>query len=188
MSELHHEVHLEDYVVARLKDQGWKVGTSDKYDQDHAMYPEDIEAWLKATQPAKWDKLFALNGDKTCKVVMDRLEAAIAKSSTIDIIRSGFSIAGCGHLDLSEAAPEDQRNADVLHRYVENRFHPVRRTRQNAVPRRPPARRSRLKTQRPTADVQARRGGAFRYVGLRDLDDDQTCRREHVLPALQQRL
>ncbi|MEP3784762.1 MAG: type I restriction endonuclease [Paracoccaceae bacterium] len=125
MSELHHEVHLEDYVVARLKDQGWKVGTSEKYDQDHAMYPEDIETWFKATQPAKWDKLFALNGEKTCKVVMDRLESAIAKSSTIDIIRSGFSIAGCGHLDLSEAAPEDQRNADVLHRYASNRLRVV---------------------------------------------------------------
>ncbi|MGC1496301.1 MAG: DEAD/DEAH box helicase family protein [Sulfitobacter sp.] len=125
MSDLHHEKHLEAYVIAKLKAQGWLVGSSDKYDQDHAMYPEDLEAWFKATQPAKWDKLTALNGDKTCKVVMDRLESAIEKSSMIEVIRRGFSIAGCGHLDLSEAAPEDQRNADVLHRYASNRLRVV---------------------------------------------------------------
>ena len=125
MSDLHHEKHLEAYVIAKLQAQGWLVGASDKYDQDHAMYPEDLEAWFKATQPAKWDRITALNGEKTCKVVMDRLESAIDKSSMIEVIRRGFSIAGCGHLDLSEAAPEDQRNADVLHRYASNRLRVV---------------------------------------------------------------
>jgi type I restriction enzyme R subunit len=51
------------------------------------------------------------------------------------VLRQGFSIAGCGHIDLSEAAPEDKRNADVLKRYAANilrvvpqlQYHPSRK-------------------------------------------------------------
>ena len=125
MSDLHHEKHLENYVVQKLIDQGWLLGSSDHYDQDHAMYPEDLEVWLQTTQKAKWDKLVALNGDKARKVLMDRLERALEKNGTIQVLRQGFAIAGCGHIDMSEAAPEDKRNEDVLHRYAANRLRVV---------------------------------------------------------------
>ncbi|SHF46024.1 Type III restriction enzyme, res subunit [Ruegeria intermedia] len=125
MSDLHHEKHLEAYVVQKLVEQGWLLGSSDHYDQDHAMYPEDIEAWVQTTQKAKWDKLVALNGDKARKVLMDRLDAALEKNGTIHVLRRGFAIAGCGHIDMSEAAPEDKRNEDVLHRYAANRLRVV---------------------------------------------------------------
>ncbi|MBO9431648.1 DEAD/DEAH box helicase family protein [Sulfitobacter sp. R18_1] len=125
MSDLHHEKHLEAYIVDKLAAQGWLVGDSGGYNQDYALYPEDLEAWLKATQGPKWDKLAATNGSKTRDVLMKRLDAALEKDGTMHVLRRGFSIAGCGHLDLSEAAPEDQRNADVLHRYASNRLRVV---------------------------------------------------------------
>jgi type I restriction enzyme R subunit len=51
---------------------------------------------------------------------MDRLAKALETHGTVQVLRQGFSIAGCGHIDLSEAAPEDKRNADVLKRYAAN--------------------------------------------------------------------
>lgn len=69
MSDLHHEKHLESYIVQKLAASGWLVGSTDAYDADRAMYPEDLEAWLRATQPQKWDRLQAMNGDKTLTVV-----------------------------------------------------------------------------------------------------------------------
>lgn len=125
MSDLHHEKHLESYIVQKLAGSGWLIGTSDAYDADRAMYPEDLEAWLRATQPQKWDRLQAMNGDKTLTVVMDRLETALEKQGMVQTLRRGFSIAGAGHLDLSEAAPEDRRNDAVLHRYASNRLRVV---------------------------------------------------------------
>lgn len=125
MTELHHEVHLEAYVVKKLVEQGWLLGSSAGYDQDHALYPEDLEEWLKATQPVKWDKLVAMNGDKARKVLMDRLETALEKHGLMHVLRRGFDIAGCGHIDMSEAAPEDQRNAAVILRYAANRLRVV---------------------------------------------------------------
>lgn len=56
---------------------------------------------------------------------MDRLETALEKQGMVQTLRRGFSIAGAGHLDLSEAAPEDQRNEKVLHRYASNRLRVV---------------------------------------------------------------
>jgi type I restriction enzyme R subunit len=125
MSDLHHEKHFEAYVVAKLVAQGWLLGKTDAYDQDHAMYPADLLDWVQTTQKPKWDKLVALNGDKAGAVLMERLETALEKHGTIQVLRRGFSIAGCGQIDMSEAAPEDQRNADVLHRYGANRLRVV---------------------------------------------------------------
>ena len=125
MSEAHHEKPFENYVVDKLVAQGWLLGETSGYDKDHALYPEDLVAWLKVTQPAKWDKLVALNGDKAVKVLMARLEQALEKHGTVQVLRRGFDVAGCGHLDVSEAAPEDKRNKDVLHRYASNRLRVV---------------------------------------------------------------
>jgi type I restriction enzyme R subunit len=132
MSEAHHEKPFENYVVDKLVAQGWLLGETSGYDKEHALIPEDLVAWLKETQPAKWDKLVALNGDKAVKVLMDRLERALDKHGTVQVLRRGFDIAGCGHLDVSEAAPEDKRNKDVLHRYASNRLRVVPQLRYHA--------------------------------------------------------
>jgi len=130
----HQEKHFENYIVSKLQEQGWVVGDTKHYDIAHALYPEDLVAWLKATQKAKWEKLEALNGAKATDVLMDRLEKALEEKGTIHTLRNGFSIAGCGKLDMSEAAPEDKRNKDVLHAYASNilrvvpqlKYHPAR--------------------------------------------------------------
>lgn len=125
MSEAHHEKPFENYVVEKLVAQGWLLGDTSAYDKDHALYPEDIVAWLKATQPAKWDKLVTLNGDKAVMVLTDRLEKSLEKQGTAQVLRRGFDIAGCGHIDMSEAAPEDRRNNAILQRYAANRLRVV---------------------------------------------------------------
>lgn len=111
----HQEKHFEDYVVSRLKAQGWKVGDTKHYDTEYALYVDDLIAWLKdSDQGEKWAKLQKDNGERARDVLMDRLAKAIETHGTIQVLRNGFSIAGCGHIDLSEAAPEDKRNETVL--------------------------------------------------------------------------
>jgi len=125
MSDLHHEKHLEAYVVKKLMEQGWLLGDTKSFDQDTAVYTEDLEAWIQETQGPKWDKLVALNGDRARETLLSRLDAALAKHGTIQVLRRGFSIAGCGQIDMSEAAPEDQRNETILERYAANRLRVV---------------------------------------------------------------
>ncbi len=125
MSDLHHEKHLEAYVVKKLTEQGWLLGDTKGFDQDTAVYTEDLEAWIKETQGPKWDKLVALNGERARETLLSRLDAALAKHGTIQVLRRGFSIAGCGQIDMSEAAPEDQRNETIIARYAANRLRVV---------------------------------------------------------------
>jgi type I restriction enzyme R subunit len=130
----HRETHFEKYVVSKLKAHGWKEGHTKHYDIEHALYPEDLIAWLEATQPDKWVKIQKDNPENPVLALMDRLAKVLKDESTIHALRRGFSIAGCGHLDLSEAAPEDRRNEDVVKRYNANilrvvpqlKYHPAR--------------------------------------------------------------
>ena len=131
----HQEKHFEDYVVSRLAAQGWKVGDTAKYDTERALYPEDLVAWLEATQPEKWAKLQKDNAGRAVEVPDGPLgQGAGAAGDGDTCCAAGFSIAGCGHIDLSEAAPEDKRNEVVLKRYAANilrvvrqlKYHPAR--------------------------------------------------------------
>lgn len=116
----HYEHHLETYIVERLHCSGWKVGESKNYHTEYALYPEDLIAWIKATQPKKWEKLYALNGSETEKRILDRLDDELNKKGTIHIFRNGFNMAGAGTIEISESAPEDQRNQAVIERYNAN--------------------------------------------------------------------
>lgn len=131
----HQEKYFEDYVVSRLKAQGWKVGDTKHYDTEYALYVDDLITWLKDSgQGEKWAKLQKDNPERAREVLMDRLSKALETHGTIQALRNGFSIAGCGHVDLSEAAPEDKRNETVLKRYAANilrvvpqlKYHPSR--------------------------------------------------------------
>ncbi len=133
----HQEKHFESYVVSKLAEQGWEVGNTELYDTERALYPSDIQTWLQVSQPKVWEKLVDHNGDRALEHVMNQITKALEdpKKGTVHILRRGISVAGCGQIDLSEAAPEDKRNADVLLRYSANilrvvpqlQYHPTRK-------------------------------------------------------------
>lgn len=134
MIQPHHEKHFENYIVAKLVAQGWLEGDTDKYDTAHGLYPEDLVDWLKDTQKSRWEKLEKANGANAEAVLLQRLADALDEQGTVQVLRRGFSIAGCGHLDMSESAPEDDRNKKGTSNYAANRlrvvpqlkYHPAR--------------------------------------------------------------
>lgn len=134
-SSAHQEKHFQSYIVDRLVEQGWKLGDTKYYDTERALYPEDLESWIKTSgQEDKWEKLERLNGTKTLDVVMERLTKTLEQQGTIQVLRQGFSIAGCGLIEMTETAPEDKRNQAVIERYKANilrvvpelKYHPAR--------------------------------------------------------------
>lgn len=131
----HQEKHFQQYIIDRLIEQGWQLGDTKKYDTERALYVEDVEEWIKKSgQVKKWEKLERLNGSRTLEVVSDRLVKALDKKGTIQVFRQGFSIAGCGLIEMTETAPEDKRNEAVINRYQSNimrvvpelKYHPAR--------------------------------------------------------------
>ena len=121
----HHERHLEAYIVRQLAARGWLVGDTSGYEQNSALFPEDLVEWVKTTQPKKWEKLVAGNGDKATATLMDRLAQALEKDGTVDVLRKGFKIAGAGEILLSESQPEDERDSTAWERYKANQLRVV---------------------------------------------------------------
>lgn len=121
----HQECHFEAYIVQQLVARGWSVGHSSCYDQNHALYAEDLVEWIKSTQPMKWDRLVAANGAKATDTLMARLEQALEKDGTVQVLRNGFKIAGAGEISLSEGLPEDERDPSAWVRYKTNRLRVV---------------------------------------------------------------
>lgn len=116
----HREKYFEAYIVKQLAARGWTVGTTAGYDQNHALYPEDLVEWVKATQPKQWDKLVAGNGEKATATLMDRLVQALERADTVNVLRKGVKVAGAGEIALSEGLPEDERDPSAWERYNAN--------------------------------------------------------------------
>lgn len=128
MSQAYHEVHFEEYVVQKLVENGWLEGKASDYDQQRALYPEDVVSWVKETRPDAWDKLVRMNGNDAENVLLDRVakELGAKTGGTINVIRHGLKIAGVGKIILSQSAPEDLNNQGVIERYRANRLRVVR--------------------------------------------------------------
>ncbi|MEW9584012.1 type I restriction endonuclease subunit R [Paraburkholderia sp. DGU8] len=116
----HREKYFEDYVVKQLVTRGWSTGDTSGYDQNHALYPEDLVAWIQVTQPKRWEKLRSSNGEKATATLMDRLARALDKDGTVHVLRRGIKLAGAGEISLSEGLPEDQRDPSAWERYKAN--------------------------------------------------------------------
>ncbi|GAA6206656.1 type I restriction endonuclease [Thalassotalea sp. SU-HH00458] len=129
----HHEVHLEEYVVKKLVENGWVEGKADKYDKQRCLYPEDTIAWIKSTQSEVFDKLTKHNGDDTERIILNRLEKELSAKSggTMAIIRNGFKITGAGNIIMSKKAPEDDRNPEEVRKYKSNILRVVRQLKYN---------------------------------------------------------
>jgi type I restriction enzyme R subunit len=121
----HREKYFEEYVVKQLAARGWLVGETIGYDQNHALYPEDLSEWLKTTQPQKWEKLIATNGSKAIATFMDRLAQRLDIEGTVQVLRNGIKLAGVGEIELSEGLPEDERDPMAWQRYKANRLRVV---------------------------------------------------------------
>ncbi len=122
MATAHHERFFEAHVVDELCRNGWVVGSHEAYDRSRALYPGDVLAWIRESQPKAWAKLEALNGADTERRVLDRVVKSIeqAKHGLIDVLRGGFEVAGAGKVRMTAVRPEDERNQDEWAAYRNN--------------------------------------------------------------------
>ena len=97
----HRERYFEEYIVKQLAAHGWAVGDTSGYDQNCALYPEDLVEWVQTTQPRRWERLVAGNGEKAKATLMDRLGEALGREGTVNVLRKGIKVAGAGEIARS---------------------------------------------------------------------------------------
>lgn len=88
--QIHREVVFESELEAHLLAHGWIKGTDQKYDKAHALYPDDLLAFVQRTQPVEWEKFRKWHNGDTERVFLDRIAEQLDKHGTLHVLRHGF--------------------------------------------------------------------------------------------------
>jgi type I restriction enzyme R subunit len=129
---LHKEIAFEDGICSHLGAHQWlyDAGSADRYDRARALFPEDLVAWIKASQPQAWATLEASKGAATATELADRLRAALDLQGTLHVLRNGFDILGLKQtLAVCQFKPSLGMNAALQASYTANRLRVVRQVR-----------------------------------------------------------
>jgi type I restriction enzyme, R subunit len=129
---LHKEISFEDEICAELSAAGWlyEEGAASRYDRARALFPEDVRAWVEASQPQVWKALTKAHGLAALEVLSDRLRKSLNDRGTLDVLRYGVELIGVkGLVSFAQFAPASGMNPDITARYQANRLRVVRQLR-----------------------------------------------------------
>ena len=126
----HNEVVFETEICEHLAAHGWLYSANDAgYDRERALFPEDLFAWLEATQPTAYEK--ALKAAGSPAKFLDVLTTALDKplehgGGTLNILRNGVQYIGGGRLKMAQFRPETTLNETTNAHYAAMRVRVMR--------------------------------------------------------------
>ena len=129
---LHKEINLEVEICEHLAANGWlhAEGDAAKYDRARALFPEDVLAWVQATQKKSWEALEKNHGPNAADTFLTRLRYQIDQRGTLDVLRHGIELLGLKEkLLLAQFKPALAINPEILARFNTNRLRVVRQVR-----------------------------------------------------------
>ncbi|MCA0374894.1 MAG: DEAD/DEAH box helicase family protein [Gemmatimonadetes bacterium] len=129
---LHREIRFEEEICAHLAAHGWLYAAGDTagYDRGRALYPDDVLAWVQASQPDAWETLQHQHGTSARETLLDRLRSQLDARGTLEVLRAGVDLLGLkARLAMAQFRPAFGLNADILARYAANRLRVVRQVR-----------------------------------------------------------
>jgi type I restriction enzyme R subunit len=132
MSAVHSETAFEEEICAALAGAGWLYdpGDAGRYDREHALFPDDLIAWIAASQPQAWATLTKSHGANAAKVIAERLRKTLDTQGTLHVLRHGFEMLGLRKpIGVTQFAPALAMNEDLQARYAANRLRVVRQVR-----------------------------------------------------------
>ncbi|MDA3913862.1 DEAD/DEAH box helicase family protein [Oleiagrimonas sp.] len=132
MSNLHQEHHFEQAICGHLGADGWLYAEGDAahFDSAHGLYLPDLLAWIEATQPDSWERLYRSHGPDLAERLAERVRKNLNERGTLDVLRRGVEMLGLKEpLSLVQFKPALAMNADLQKRYEANRLRVVRQVR-----------------------------------------------------------
>jgi type I restriction enzyme R subunit len=88
------EQRFEDHITDHLVACGYTQRLPSSYDKDLCLIPEDVIAFVQATQPDQWQQLERQYGTakETERRLCERLQSQIERKGTLEILRKGIEI------------------------------------------------------------------------------------------------
>lgn len=129
---LHREINLEAQICDQLAAQGWLYAEGDaaRFDRARALFPDDVVAWVQASQPKAWEALTKNHGAAAEAMLLDRIRKQMDERGTLEVLRRGVEMIGLrAPITLAQFKPALAMNADILVRYQSNHLRVVRQVR-----------------------------------------------------------
>jgi type I restriction enzyme, R subunit len=129
---VHTEIQLENEICDHLAAHNWlqAAGDAQQYDRARALFPEDVVAWVRETQPQAWETLEKNHGAAASEALLARLRAQLDHRGTLDVLRHGIEVLGLkAKVAMAQFRPALAVNPDILRRHAANRLRVVRQVR-----------------------------------------------------------
>jgi type I restriction enzyme R subunit len=118
----HTERDFENAIEVGLTKAGGYAKCSPKaFDAGAALFPSEVIAFIRASQPARWAELEAMLKDRTEATILDSLTKELATKGALGVLRHGFKCYG-KQLRLAYFRPNSGMNPEAAARYAANRF------------------------------------------------------------------
>ncbi|MCC5672759.1 type I restriction endonuclease subunit R [Kocuria rhizophila] len=136
MSQQHQEKKLQQEIATYLSEHGWLHSpSSEVYDKERAIFPEDVLGWLEDTDPENFAKVVPPHGDDAARAkgerrILDRLASQLGQperdgGGVLNVLRKGFLVPGARRFKMLQMPPADDRNPQIASRYAQNRLRVV---------------------------------------------------------------
>jgi type I restriction enzyme R subunit len=121
MSTQTSEKAFETYVEHMLLAKGWQQGSVSEWDQERALFPGPIVAFIAATQPQLWQAMRGQHGAQLEPMLLSTLVKELAIKGSLSVLRHGFKFYG-KTFRLATFKPAHGLNDEVLAQYQANRL------------------------------------------------------------------
>src|SRR5262245_20957415 len=109
----HREIAFEDAIeLALIATGGFQKGGA-TYDAALALFPDDVLAFVQATQAKTWQALADLYGPGAGATLIAALEKELASKTALTVLRHGFKCAG-RTFRVAYFQPNTSMNAEAL--------------------------------------------------------------------------
>lgn len=117
----HFEAAFETVIEAHLLASGYASVASGSFDRERAVFPDQVLAFIRETQPKEWEKLEALLKDKTSEQVLSDLRKWMDQHGSLATLRHGFKCYG-RTLQIAYFKAAHELNPELEARYAANRL------------------------------------------------------------------
>lgn len=115
------EAAFEAVIEQHLLAHGYATVAREAFSRELAVYPSEVLAFIRDTQPQEWAKLEALHGDKTGDQIIGDLCKWMDSHGSLATLRHGFKCYG-RTLRVAYFKAAHEMNPELAERYARNRL------------------------------------------------------------------
>jgi type I restriction enzyme R subunit len=115
------EAAFETVIEQHLLAHGYASVARDGFNREQAVFPAEVLAFIRETQPQEWVKLEALHGEKTGDQIIGDLCKWMDSHGSLATLRHGFKCYG-RTLRVAYFKAAHEMNPELAERYAKNRL------------------------------------------------------------------